>query len=122
MGYSPWGRKELDMTKQLHFFLYLLCIGDREIRNCSGPQCVHSLVEKTALFAESTYAVIDVFADSMGVWLNVVGERQESLCIVVDSLMSLRINRCLSCDSGRERASQAEDVKYCEWFRQFQIV
>ena len=57
----------------------------------------------------------------MGVWLNVVRERQESLCIV-DSLMSLRINRCLSCGSGRERASQAEDVKYCDLFRQFQIV
>ena len=28
MGYSPWGRKELDMTKRLHFHFSLSCIGE----------------------------------------------------------------------------------------------
>ena len=28
VGYSPWGREELDMTKQLHFHFSLSCIGE----------------------------------------------------------------------------------------------
>ena len=28
MGCSPWGRKELDMTKGLHFHFSLSCIGE----------------------------------------------------------------------------------------------
>ena len=28
MGCSPWGRKELDMTEQLHFHFSLSCIGE----------------------------------------------------------------------------------------------
>ena len=28
VGYSPWGRKELDMTEQLHFHFSLSCIGE----------------------------------------------------------------------------------------------
>ena len=27
-GYSPWGRKESDMTEQLHFHFSLSCIGE----------------------------------------------------------------------------------------------
>ena len=27
-GYSPWGRKELDTTEQLHFHFLLSCIGE----------------------------------------------------------------------------------------------
>ena len=27
-GYSPWGRKESDMTEQLHFHLLFSCIGE----------------------------------------------------------------------------------------------
>ena len=28
VGYSPWGREELDMTEQLHFHFSLSCIGE----------------------------------------------------------------------------------------------
>ena len=28
MGYSPWGRKELDTTERLHFHFSLSCIGE----------------------------------------------------------------------------------------------
>ena len=28
MGYSPWGREELDMTERLHFHFSLSCIGE----------------------------------------------------------------------------------------------
>ena len=28
VGYSPWGRQELDMTEQLHFHFSLSCIGE----------------------------------------------------------------------------------------------
>ena len=28
MGYSPWGREELDMTEQLHFHFSLSCTGE----------------------------------------------------------------------------------------------
>ena len=36
MGYSPWGRKESDMTEQLHFYFSLSCIGEG---NGSPLQC-----------------------------------------------------------------------------------
>ena len=29
IGYSPWGRKESDMTEQLHFHFSLSCIGEQ---------------------------------------------------------------------------------------------
>ena len=28
VGYSPWGREELDMTERLHFHFSLSCIGE----------------------------------------------------------------------------------------------
>ena len=28
VGYSPWGRKELDTTEQVHFHFLLSCIGE----------------------------------------------------------------------------------------------
>ena len=28
IGYSPWGRKESDMTERLHFHFLLSCIGE----------------------------------------------------------------------------------------------
>ena len=28
VGYSPWGRKELDTTERLHFHFSLSCIGE----------------------------------------------------------------------------------------------
>ena len=28
MGYSPWGREELDTTERLHFHFSLSCIGE----------------------------------------------------------------------------------------------
>ena len=28
VGYSPWGRDELDLTERLHFHFSLLCIGE----------------------------------------------------------------------------------------------
>ena len=36
VGCSPWGRKELDMTEQLHFHFSLLCIGEG---NGNSLQC-----------------------------------------------------------------------------------
>ena len=36
MGYSPWGREELDMTERLHFHFSLSCIGKG---NGSPLQC-----------------------------------------------------------------------------------
>ena len=45
VDYSPWGRKELDMTEQLH--LHLLASKDRvsasEIRGEKTESCVHKL-------------------------------------------------------------------------------
>ena len=36
MGYSPWGREELDTIEQLHFPFSLSCIGER---NGNPLQC-----------------------------------------------------------------------------------
>ena len=36
VGYSPWGREELDMTEQLHFHFSLSCIGEE---NGNPLQC-----------------------------------------------------------------------------------
>ena len=36
MGYSPWGREELDMTERLHFHFSLSCTGEE---NGNPLQC-----------------------------------------------------------------------------------
>ena len=38
MGYSPWGRKESDMTERLHFLSFLLILGKIEGRRRRGQQ------------------------------------------------------------------------------------
>ena len=35
MGYSPWGHKELDMTKRLHFHFSLSCMEKEMATHCS---------------------------------------------------------------------------------------
>ena len=41
VGYSPWGRKELDMTERLHFHFHLGSLGDSLV-----PQLVRNLPAK----------------------------------------------------------------------------
>ena len=40
VGYSPWGREELDTTERLHFHFSLSCIGER-----NGNPLLYSCLE-----------------------------------------------------------------------------
>ena len=55
MGYSPWGRKESDMTERLHFHFSLACIGEGS-GNLLGAGVRHSAHGKGHEEGGSTYA------------------------------------------------------------------
>ena len=45
MGYSPWGRKELDTTEQLHFHTFILLFGGmgQVSRNWFSESCINCM-------------------------------------------------------------------------------
>ena len=50
MGYSPWGRKELDTTERLHFHFPLSCIGEGN-GNPLQCSCLENSKDKGAWWA-----------------------------------------------------------------------
>ena len=50
VGYSPWGRKESDMTERLHFHFSLLCIGEGN-GNPLQCSCLENLRDEGAWWA-----------------------------------------------------------------------
>ena len=53
VGYSPWGREELDTTERLHFHFSLSCIGERN-GNPLQYSCLENPMDGGACRLQST--------------------------------------------------------------------
>ena len=69
MGYSPWGREELDMTEGLHFHFSLSCIGEGN-GNPLQCSCLENPRDGGAWWA-AVYGVAQSRPKPLTVWITI---------------------------------------------------